>query len=329
MRIRKYVLLNYSLVMASVLMFIGLSFFLKLSLFGEELEMDGFFSQVTAIVDGRGEGQLQYVHFFRLIAVYPFFYIYISDLPNFLNGIVLSFMLFPILSYKAGSRDFNPLQLLIVLLPFFFSIRVTLGACSISYLYLFLFGGKKNFVLFILSIIFSLLSSGTILCLVLILFAYRKTFSKQYPLLFKLMGVMVIAGLALAMVNKYQGVAAGDSGYSESGAQYTGIMAVWGLFTRGTLVVSIEVGNYPRAIAYAIFYAAGIGFILLVAGKGQLRKRYMPFFIPFVFIFWFEGMGFISYIYSIILFMIYHTRLGSDSPSNSEARLAQIKPEKS
>ncbi|RQO67575.1 hypothetical protein DBR43_23925 [Pedobacter sp. KBW06] len=307
MRIPVYILRNYLFIAIGILFFIVASFFFKLNLFGEDLYEDGFFSQINFIsnADSGMEG-LGYIHYARFVSVYAFFMIWLLKLPNFYNAVLLSAILIPILFFNAKQKKFNPLQLLILFLPFFFSIRVSLGACSFGYLYVYLFSERKNLILLIISLLFSMLSSGTFICYFLILFFYRKSFSKNNPILFKSLVVILSVSIIVAVQNKYQGVSEGASGYSDEGESYTGLSSIWGLLIRGTLIESLKKAQYARAVAYSALYLIGVFLVVMIASKRKIKKEYLGFFIPMLIMFWFEGMGFISYQYCLLLFPLYN-----------------------
>ncbi|SHH04035.1 hypothetical protein [Pedobacter caeni] len=314
MRIPVYILRNYFFIVIGILFFIVASFFFKLNLFGADLMEDGFFSQINFIsnADSGIEG-LGYMHYVRFVSVYPFFFVWLSELPNYYNALLLAIILLPVLSFNSRVKKNNFLPLFILILPFFFSIRITLAATSFAYFYVFLFGERKKLYLLILSLLFALLSSGTLLCYFMILFFYRKSLTKTYPLLFKILSVFIVLGIGVALQNKYEGVSEGASGFSDDGQSYTGLNAIWGLLVRGTLIVSLQTGQYARAVAYAILYFIGVMLALMIASKEAVKNKYLGFFIPMLIIFWFEGMGFISYQYCFILFVINNLRIGKEA----------------
>lgn len=262
-------------------------------MFNDDLN-DGFFAQIIFIANSfSGDFSLSplfVVHFFRFLIISPFFLSFYYDLPAFVDAFV--FLLY-ILPFMANSRRrmFGYLPILFLFFPLLFSYRTVLGMFGMAYLYVCLFSKIVEYRLFLFSALLANLSSGMVLSWGICVASSFSYFRQNYKF-FDVIFFIVCIGFLGSLVHKYEFMFASQGALDNGGA-----------VERSTLVVSYANDQFARFF----FYVALTLLILVILIFGALSKfftfrRWMFFFgsVPVMF---FEGVGLVSYLVCIIVFV--------------------------
>lgn len=250
---------------------------------------DGFYSQIFYVVNV-GEwstSPLYPVHLLRFLVVSPFYYLHVNGVnPIFEAALILMFLM-PVLAIKFGSKRVYS-QALFIYLPILFSYRSVLVMCSISYLFICLYGCKRRYWMLFLSMLLANLSSGVVLPWVLIALLNIKDLSQKYKVIwFVALGAVVVLGFS---ISHKVGFFFGEHAAGES------------VLSRSTFYVSILNEQYLRLALYSLLFLAwfviGLASINVKPFPTQLFCFYFPAFVTF----FFEGLGLISFLIPMIWF---------------------------
>jgi len=254
-------------------------------------QADGFFMQVTyasKIFTGNFDSNpLFFIHVARLLIVLPFYLAYIFKFPAIFDAAVYLFYLAPLLIRR--NRTGINIQLIFIFFPLFFSIRTSIGMCSMGYLYLILFKGVKSYRLLFVSALLANLSSGIVLSWIGAVFFSLRHIVRQYIWLTPSIFILAV-GFSMSVLHKIEFM------LNSAGAEQNG-----GAVERSTIYVSFIHEQYARLTIY-VFLALYLFFILNTKLVGKYSNRLFLFFVaavPGVFL---EGIGLISYLMCFIIF---------------------------
>ncbi|EJL6466015.1 hypothetical protein O1D55_003087 [Vibrio cholerae] len=268
-----------------VLVFSILNFHLVVFELGEK---DGFYKQIQGVLNS-SEHALSIYHYFRYIIIYPF--IFIED--NFGSlALALVFMNLYILSITVlwvRIKWFSVFSFLIIIMPYFFSIRTSLCIMSVlvaySYLY---YGDKYNKFILAISIVMANLSSG-VLINVLLLFLYKMYQSNKKLVIFLL--PVFLFSLFPMFISKLDF-------FSSFGNPFLSMIM------RNNILSSIGVSDYKF-----VFYILLLVFYVL-SSFYFFSKNTLNFFVSFlgvISLVLFEGLGAISM--SALIIFIFFSRV--------------------
>jgi len=177
------------------------------------------------------------------------------------------------------------------------SYRAVFVFVAIGYLLLYVLR-QRSAVYLVFSFIFAALSSGAVLSALMIALllakAYeRLTFSMRIYILF-----MAIS-LGISFADKYTGFMAQEAGYDSTVQGATGITA---LLSRSTIFVSFDTGDYLRGIAYLVMLA-GACYAVVYATLRKQYSGYAAIFVSTIPAFFLEGLGVISLVVPVFMFL--------------------------
>lgn len=279
------------------ILFISIAGIIDLRMFDFNNQTDGFFIQVlyaSKILSGDFDmNGLFFIHVARLIIVLPFYGVYLLELPAFVDAVIYLLYLSPLLSRRWGE---NKIQLIFIFFPIFFSYRTSIGMCGMGYLYLILIKNVKSYYLFAVSALLANLSSGIVLSWgIVVLFSLKNIF-KQYLLFIPVIFIVLIGFLA-SIIHKVEYMLT-DVGMKTNGSA----------IERSTIYVSFIHDQYLRLIIYM-----SISFVLYAILNARFltpyKDRVFIFFLaaaPGVFL---EGIGLISYLMCIFMFLSEVTKI--------------------
>lgn len=247
---------------------------------------DGFFQQLQAASQTIKHHNFEYfslslIHICRYFVYFPVLYGLEEKMPFLVCFLLFNIYLIPLIfmdKLKAYSKIFLIAIVLVMLLGI--SWRAVIGAMSIFYLYAYLSLEEKSFFVGLYAIILSILSSATVLIVIFGIFTYRKTFST----------IMIYGlGLFVCFLILYSVLSKASFFYEQPGA-YSSILYRSVLFS----------GDYLVRTFYCVLFAFYC--VTLIYTKRfhypKLEHRFLTFSIV---LFFFEGIGAISY----VLVMIY------------------------
>lgn len=179
---------------ANFFIYLILSFMMNINLF--KSETDGFFYQIMGVADGKDLGVLSVVHQARYIVIYP-----LVKLQNFnltqLQPLFLTLYLIPILMLKIPNHV-KIFSLLLLYCSLFFSYRTIIVMLSIYILILHIKYNVVSKKLILLSMLYSLLSSGAFLFWFLLVVFYKDKFIKnRYILKYSFFVFLLLFSLAI------------------------------------------------------------------------------------------------------------------------------------
>ncbi|MFV3352778.1 hypothetical protein [Aeromonas veronii] len=276
------------------LLFVFCASILNIKMFGQNLA-DGFYSQISYVSEHISSGgdlsPLFIIHTLRLIAVLPFYFSEKLQLPAYVDAILFIFYLWPIVSIIGAARIKSYLPFVFLFFPLFFSYRTVLGMCGMCYLYLILFYQRKSTILLLMSAMLANLSSGIIFGWSIAVIGSFKYFKSNYRF-FTLFFLLICLGFVGSFIHKYEFM------ISPQGASVNG-----SVFERSTYYVSYINGQNSRLILY-LFMAFSVFFIIyLQCLKDKTLNKFFFFFIGAIPLTLFEGIGLVSYLYCIILYL--------------------------
>jgi hypothetical protein len=254
-------------------------------------ESDGFYSQIAyaySTLFSVPDHPMYFVHLLRLLVAFPFYLIYINDLPAYLEGGVLLIYLFPILIFKR-SVSYYLCGFIFLTAPWFFSFRSILVMCGMFYLYMCFIDNRRSYFLYSFSGILASLSSGVLLPWIFINFMLIKEVHRKFKYLL-LVFVIVLIGFVMSAAHKIQHF------FVESGVSHDE-----SFLNNNTFYVSYIEGDYKRLIVY-VTLSIGIWFLLI--GSLSLRrvdKVFILFMLAAFPTIMFEGIGLVSFIFILLV----------------------------
>ncbi|MGL4923893.1 hypothetical protein [Aeromonas veronii] len=278
------------------ILYIVVANFFNIRMFGQD-SADGFYSQISYVsehlMSGESFSPLFIIHTLRLIAILPF---YISDklgLPAYTDAIFFVFYMRPIISFFKYQGVQGYLPFIFLFFPLLFSYRSVLGMCSIFYLYMCLFYHKKNTsFLFVISALLANLSSGIVLGWAIAVIGSFNYLKLKY-VFFKPFFILLCLGFLASLVHKYEFM------FSEYGAEVNG-----GALQRSTFYVAYIYGQHARLLLYALISICISCILMLELFNNKLRVgRHFLFFLGSVPLLFFEGIGLVSYLFCLLLYI--------------------------
>ena len=272
-----------------ILLFCSLNVFFKKSMFGEGLS-DGFYGQIYYVVNNSLDiFSLNIVHYFRLIAILPFYIGHILKFPEIYEPFIISLFFLPIFFTKFKNK-YSYLSVLFIYCSYGVSFRMALSICSITYLYIFIQKKKITPILFIISLLLANLSSGTVLVYLLIFGYFFK--SKIVKNKFIFAGIIcIVFGFTFSVLHKLS--------FASDNLQQGSVLGLY--ISRSTLAVAIENNQTTKLYLYLFVLIVEICLILYLVSKIRVNKI-LVFFILGLFTIIFEGLAFLSFSYSISYF---------------------------
>lgn len=281
----------------NILLFANICVYLFLSAFVFPKSMfdgaghDGFYNQIFHVAEGEVShaSPLYPVHLLRYLVVSPFYYLHTNGYPQIIEAFLVLIFLLPVLTAKFGNKKVYG-QVIFVYLPILFSYRSVLAMCSISYLFICLYGDRKNNFRLLLSLFLANLSSGVVLAWVLIVVANIKCLAQRYKYV-RVAFLLAIVVLGFSITQK------ADFFYNEFSSGIT-------LFERSTFYVSIINEQYLRFTVYSLLLVA---WLIISLAKIEFRSfswRLYSFYLPMFIAFFFEGIGLISFIIPLAWFFM-------------------------
>lgn len=264
--------LDYKLLISLILLLVC-TYITKKTMF---IEGDGFNSQILHVVKG-ADDPLSKIHQIRFLVVAPF-YIFGKD-STIIQAICIYIYVRPILK----EQNFK-VCVMIVAIIIMFSYRTSIVAMSLPYFHLYQKNNKKRYL--VISFLFSILSSATVLnfMAIYLLYNYKKVYKKLVYIL-----ILFIAFLP-SLKNKIFYFTEGGTGYFET------------MVYRSFLAEALRVGIYTR-IAIIIFVVF-IFFlqVLTILKNGKIKVKDIEKIFPILFLFM-EGLGIYFYlIEDVIIF---------------------------
>ena len=148
--------LDYKLVV-SLIFLVVCAYILKKTMF---IEGDGFNSQILSVVNGKS-GSLSKIHQIRFLVIAPF-YLFGKN-----NSIIQAMLIYIYIRPLLKTQSFK-MCVIIVIIIVMFSYRTSIVAMSLPYFHLYQKTNKKRYL--IVSFLFSILSSATVLNFIIIYF---------------------------------------------------------------------------------------------------------------------------------------------------------------
>ena len=257
--------LDYKLVI-SLIFLIVFAYITKKTMF---IEGDGFNSQIISVVEGTANS-LSKIHQIRFLVVAPFYILGKNSI--LIQAILIYIYVRPILKTQSFT-----VCIMIVVIIIMFSYRTSIVAMSLPYFHLYQKNNKKRYL--IVSFLFSILSSGTVLNFIAIYFIYN--YKKLYKKAIYLVAFFII--FLPSFKHKILFFTQGGAGYFET------------MVYRSFIIEAIIVKNYTR-IAITIFVIF-IFFlqILMILKSGKIKAKNIERIFPVLFLFM-EGLGIYSYL---------------------------------
>ena len=264
--------LDYKLVISLIFLLVC-TYITKKTMF---IQGDGFNSQVLSVAKGT-IGPLSKIHQIRFLVVAPFYILGKNN--TIVQAILIYIYVRPILKVQSFK-----ICIMITIIIILFSYRTSIVAMSLPYFHMYQENNKKRYL--IISFLFSILSSGTVLNFIAIYFLYN--YKKLYKKLIYLV-ILIIAFLP-SLKHKISFFTEGGSGYFE--------MMVY----RSFLVEALRIGNYTR-IGISIFIV--LIFLLqffMWLKNGKIKLKEVEVIFPIIFLFM-EGLGVYSYLIEYVIIL--------------------------
>lgn len=257
--------LDYKLLISLILLLVY-TYITKKTMF---IEGDGFNSQIISVVEGTANS-LSKIHQIRFLVVAPFYILGKNSI--LIQAILIYIYVRPILKTQSFTTC-----IMIVVIIIMFSYRTSIVAMSLPYFHLYQKNNKKRYL--IVSFLFSILSSGTVLNFIAIYFIYN--YKKLYKKAIYLVTFFII--FLPSFKHKILFFTQGGAGYFET------------MVYRSFIIEAIRVKNYTR-IAITIFVIF-IFFlqILMILKSGKIKAKNIERIFPVLFLFM-EGLGIYSYL---------------------------------
>ena len=217
--------LDYKLVI-SLIILLACTYITKKTMF---IEGDGFNSQILSVVEGT-TSSLSKIHQIRFLVVAPFYILGRNN--TVIQAVLIYIYVRPILK----TQSFK-VCIMITVIIIIFSYRTSIVAMSLPYFHLYQESDKKRYL--IVSFLFSILSSGTVLNFIFIYFIYN--YKKLYKKVIYLVAFLVF--FLPSFKHKIFFFTQGGTGYFET------------MVYRSFIVEAIMIKNYMRiAIAILVFF---------------------------------------------------------------------------
>jgi len=263
---------------------------------------DGYTSQVVYIwnyFDGRNSifdlEPLLWIHALRALIAWVF--VSVEDVGG--SGLVAAILIMltlPVLSAFYRLRR-GWLVIALPIVSMIISERAFLVVIAVAYMMIFIRGGGATFFLG-LSFILSNLSSGSVMNNLIISSTVARNYRPKSFGLYLYIAVQSVS-LVISAIDKYRGFSEQRAGYD---ATVYGASGVEAILSRSTIFVSLMEGNYTRLLAYLVLGAIGAG-LLAFAVRVEQYRGYVLVLASIVPSLIFEGLGFMSLLVPILLFL--------------------------
>ena len=256
--------LDYKLVV-SLIFLVVCAYILKKTMF---IEGDGFNSQILSVVNG--SGSLSKIHQIRFLVIAPF-YLFGKN-----NSIIQAMLIYIYIRPLLKTQSFK-MCVIIVIIIVMFSYRTSIVAMSLPYFHLYQKTNKKRYL--IVSFLFSILSSATVLNFIIIYFLYN------YKIIYKKAIYLIVFLIFFLPSFKHKILF-----FTEGGAGYFDTM-----IHRSFLIEAITTKNYIRiAVSVFIVFIFFLQFLTFLK-NGRIKVKDIERILPIVFLFM-EGLGIYSYL---------------------------------
>ncbi len=273
-----------------------------LSLDEDAISTDGYASQVAfirALIEGGGNllnvDPLYWIHGVRTVLALGFEAVHTNGGALATAAVMLA-CIWPILALFDGAPR-SVLALLLPLTMMALSYRAVLVLVAIGYILLYIVR-RRSAVYLLLAFVFANLSSGAVLSGLLIALLLAAGYRRMTPSMLIFVACMVFS-LAISVADKYEGFLAQDEGYDATVEGATGLVA---LLSRSTIFVSVMEGDYLRALVYTGMFVGAL-YALVYAAKRRSYGGYAGIFICTVPAFLLEGLGVISLVVPVLMFL--------------------------
>lgn len=257
--------LDYKLVV-SLIFLVVCAYILKKTMF---IEGDGFNSQILSVVNGKS-GSLSKIHQIRFLVIAPF-YLFGKN-----NSIIQAMLIYIYIRPLLKTQSFK-MCVIIVIIIVMFSYRTSIVAMSLPYFHLYQKTNKKRYL--IVSFLFSILSSATVLNFIIIYFLYN------YKIIYKKAIYLIVFLIFFLPSFKHKILF-----FTEGGAGYFDTM-----IHRSFLIEAITTKNYIRiAVSVFIIFIFFLQFLTFLK-NGRIKVKDIERILPIVFLFM-EGLGIYSYL---------------------------------
>lgn len=267
-----------------------------------DVATDGYTSQVIYIwnyFDGRNSildlEPILWIHALRAWVAYIF--VSIEDLGG--GGLVAAALMaltLPIARRFVWLRR-GYLILALPLVSLIISERAFLVVIAVAYMMIFIRGGNAIYFLS-MSFVMSNLSSGSVMNNLIISSTIARNYRPSSVGLYVYMALQTLS-LLISAIDKYQGFSEQRSGYD---ATVYGVSGIEAILSRSTIFVSLLEGNYLRLAAYSLLGVLAIGLFTFALRSKQYRG-YVLVLASVVPSLIFEGLGFMSLLVPILLFL--------------------------
>ncbi len=272
------------------------------SLQGEQENTDGFASQMLYIKnlmeDSWGLFQaepLYWVHGLRMLVALPFEIVY--ELGGAaLVAILMLVIIWPLLGFFDDAKR-PSLGIVLPLTMIVLSFRAVLVFVGIGYLLLYIIR-NRSFCFLVLGFLFVNLSSGSVLAALATGFVLSRRYCRMTRgMVLFLFGLLIT--LVVSVMDKYVGFMAQDVGYEATVGEGNGVLA---LLSRNTVFVSLLEGDYLRFSVY-VAMLLGACYAFAYAAFDKRYSGYAVIFLITIPVFMLEGLGVVSLIIPIMLFL--------------------------
>ena len=234
---------------------------------------DIFYYQMISVIEGE-QYALAKIHLIRFLVISPFYLsTYLSEKWSIvIQGILIYLYIRPILKLQ-NLRVYTFIMLILLL----FSYRTSIVAMSLPYFHLYQKNRKRKYLL--ISFLFSILSSATVLNFIIIYFLYNyKTIYKKIIYL-----VFFLIFFLPSFKHKILFFTEGGSGYFET------------MIHRSFIVEAIIIRNYTRIIISVFVILIFFLQFLMFLKNGKIKLKNIERIFPIIFLFM-EGLGVYSYL---------------------------------
>ena len=172
--------------------------------------------------------------------------------------------------------------------------------CAIAYLFVHLYS-RKSWGLVFVSALFANLSSAVVLPWLAIMLLHINYKKVNRFLAIPLLSIMFVS-IIFSLIEKIRFFIVGSIGHSGPEIIFQALMK---MFSRNTIWISYLNGNYARCLVYLVLMGMIIFIIIDSWRKVDLPKRLPMFFLPFLLMFFVEGLGPISSLLACFLYFVY------------------------
>lgn len=257
--------LDYKLVISLIFLLV-FAYITKKTMF---IEGDGFNSQIISVVEGTANS-LSKIHQIRFLVVAPFYILGKNSI--LIQAALIYIYVRPILKTQSFT-----VCIMIVVIIIMFSYRTSIVAMSLPYFHLYQKNNKKRYL--IVSFLFSILSSGTVLNFIAIYFIYN--YKKLYKKAIYLVAFFII--FLPSFKHKIFFFTQGGAGYFET------------MVYRSFIIEAIMVKNYTRIVITIFVIFIFFLQILIILKSGKIKAKNIERIFPVLFLFM-EGLGIYSYL---------------------------------